>query len=159
MRERYFFCLFCVCFFNKRFFCCWCFLWYAGGWKAHIATTKGKVYYDSIIQQILTWTLISQISVELKWAFSVLDTGEEGHYGCCLGRAISPRHWWRSTLSGNLAYTKDVEGSLQLSLGCPKLDWFICWALLCLCQAWRSRKPDISTCQGVVGGLNGEPWP
>lgn len=134
MRERWFFCLLfcfvCVCVFNKCFFFVGIYYGMLVAEKHPLPPLKEKF----TMIQIFTRTLISQITVELKWAPSVLDTGEEGHYGCCLGRAISPRHWWRSTLSGNLAYTKDVEGSLQLSLGCPKLDWFICWVLLCLCK-------------------------
>ena len=49
---------------------------------------------------------LSQISVELKWARSVLAAGEEGNCGGCCKRAVGPRSWWRSTLSGTLAYTR-----------------------------------------------------
>lgn len=66
----------CVCVFFLINASCWCFL-YAGGWKAPIATTKGRICYDSIIQ-VFTCTLISQVSVEFKWAASMLALGKKG---------------------------------------------------------------------------------
>lgn len=111
---------------------------YSCGWKVPFVITKGRtckiLLHNSLLERSFLRYLLNFNEHSVCWILGKKETG------WFLKRAISPRDWWWSKLSGNLAHIKDVKDFLQLSLDCPKSDCLICWAPA-LCREWEMRKP------------------